>query len=443
MKLVILGAGVSGINAAVQAKKINPNAEVVLVENRKNIGYSPCALPYVLSGEIKKEKIFEFKQEFLEELKIKVVLGREIKELRTKEKSIILDNNEKITYDKLIIASGSRAFVPEIEGLKDVNFLTLKTLEDFEALEKRIEFMLKNSKRKVLIIGAGFIGLEIAEALVKKKLEVKIIELKNRVLPQMLDDDMSKIILEEMQRNCVEVKLNEKILRVEQGRLFTNKGVYDFDMLILAAGVVPNINIVKKTNIKTNIGIIVDEKLETSEKDVYACGDCIEIKNKITGKTMPMQLANIALKTSEIAASNALSDKKIIFEPKIINSITKIFGMEIASVGITEDEAERNKIKFESALIWSRTKEPYYNGEEIAVKIISDYDEKIIGAQIISKEDVALRADIVALAIKRDSGLKDLIYFENAYSPLTSPAIEPLSIAAKYCLKKITSKKGS
>jgi len=441
MKLLILGAGVSGINAAIHAKKINPNAEILVLDNKKTIGYSPCALPYVIEGEIKKENIFEFKKEFLEGLGIKIILGKEIKEIITKEKKVVLEGNETFSYDKLIIAQGSGVIIPEIEGIKDTKFFTLKTIEDFEALENRIQWMLKNNKKKVLIIGAGFIGLEIAEALVKKRLEVRMIEFKNRILSQMLDEDTASIVLKEIQKNGVDVRLNEKIQKIEQGRAFTNKGVYDFDILIIATGVVPNINLLKKTSIRTNIGIIVNEKLETSEKDVYACGDCIEIKNKITGKNIPIPLANIALKTSEIAANNALSEKKIIIEPAIINSITKIFGMEIASVGITEEEARNNNIKFESALITSRTREVYYKGNEIIVKIISDYAQRIIGVQIIGKEDVALRADIVALAIKKDLKLNDLIFLENAYSPLTSPAIEPLSIAAKYCLKKMNSKK--
>lgn len=443
MKVVILGAGVSGINAAINAKKISSNSEVILISEKENIGYSPCALPYTLSNTIKRDRIFEFKKEFLEQLKIKLILGKKIKEISTREKKVFLENKEAISYDKLIIALGSTVFVPEIEDLKKIKFYTLKTIEDFEELNERINWMLKNNKKKVLILGAGFIGLEIAEALVKKKFEVKIIEIKNRILPQMLDGEMSKIVLEELQRNNVEVKLNEKILRIEQGRAFTNKGVYDFDTLIIATGVKPNIEIVKKSGIKTNIGIVVNDKLETSEKDVYACGDCIEIKNKMTGNNCLIQLANIALITSEIAVNNALSNNVIKLDSVIPNSITKIFGLEIASVGITEEEAKNNKIGVFSALINAKTREEYSDGKEIIIKIISDSNEKIIGAQIIGKEYVALRADLIALAIKKECKLKDLIYLENAYSPLTTPAIEPISIAAKYCLKKINAARAS
>ncbi|MEM2121638.1 MAG: FAD-dependent oxidoreductase [Candidatus Woesearchaeota archaeon] len=443
MKVVILGAGVSGINAAINAKKISSNSEVILISEKENIGYSPCALPYTLSNTIKRDRIFEFNKEFLEQLKIKLILGKKIKEISTREKKVFLENKEAISYDKLIIALGSTVFVPEIEDLKKIKFYTLKTIEDFEELNERINWMLKNNKKKVLILGAGFIGLEIAEALVKKKFEVKIIEIKNRILPQMLDGEMSKIVLEELQRNNVEVKLNEKILRIEQGRAFTNKGVYDFDTLIIATGVKPNIEIVKKSGIKTNIGIVVNDKLETSEKDVYACGDCIEIKNKMTGNNCLIQLANIALITSEIAVNNALSNNVIKLDSVIPNSITKIFGLEIASVGITEEEAKNNKIGVFSALINAKTREEYSDGKEIIIKIISDSNEKIIGAQIIGKEYVALRADLIALAIKKECKLKDLIYLENAYSPLTTPAIEPISIASKYCLKKINAARAS
>lgn len=446
MKIVIIGAGGAGITAATEAKKTNHNAEIVIIDRRENIGYAPCALPYVLGGEIKDFKqIYEFSKEFLEEQGIILKLGRYVTDIIEDKKEVILDNNEKINYDSLILATGSHAFVPPIEGIKDVEFFTLKTMEDANKINDKIRELqgVKKEKIKAVVIGAGFIGAEVAYALSKRGLDVFVLEMAPYVLPVMLDKDFADIVKKELERNDIKVFCSVKINKVEQGKVLAENSEYAFDILILGTGVRANIELAQKIGLNTNKGISVNDEMMTSKQGIFSCGDCIEINHLILNQKVPSQIATTALRTGVIAGYNSATEgPKKNFKGVLNTAVTKIGELTIASTGLTEFFAKKNNINIVKAVLNTETKEEYApQKEELFIKLISDYNKNIIGAQIIGKEDIVPRIDIIGLAIKNKIKIDELIMMEHAYSPLTSPLREPISILAELCLKKINAKK--
>ena len=444
MKIVIIGAGGAGLTAAIESKKTNNTAEVIIIDKRENIGYAPCALPYVLGGEIKEFKeIYEFSKDFIKSQGIKLMLGREVTDIKGEEKKIFLDNKEVIEYDSLILATGSHSFVPPIEGINNVKFFTLKTMEDTEKIEAKIK-ELQSSKKdtiKAVVIGAGFIGAEVACALSRKGLDVSILEMAPYVLPVMLDEDFADIVKQELERNKISVFCGVKISKVEENKVITEGKEFDFDILILATGVRANVQLAEKLGLKINKGIVVDNKMTTSKEGVYACGDCIEINHLILNKTIPSQIATTALRTGVIAGYNSISQDKKIFEGVLNSAVTRLGELTIASTGLTEFFANKNNSKTVKAVLNTKTKEEYApEKSELHIKLISDYDKNIIGAQIIGKEDIVPRIDMIALAIKNKITVDKLIMMEHAYSPLTSPIREPISIIGELCLRKINLK---
>jgi len=443
MRVVVIGAGGAGITAAIEAKRNNGDAEVIIVDKRKRIGFAPCALPYVLAGDIKSfDDIIEFPKNFIEEQGIKLLLEKTVIGINRSDKKVILDDNQELNYDSLILAVGSHSFIPPIKGVEGAELFTLKTIEDAEKLKARIDELKTKENPKAVVIGAGFIGLEMAFALAKNNINVSVIEVAPYILPVMLDEDFAKIVKEKIESDKLRIFCSEKVNSIEKNLVITDKSKYEFDLLVLATGVRANSDIAKNAGLEVNKGIVVNEFMQTSDKNIYACGDCIEINNIVLNKKNPSQLATTALRTGKIAGYNAVSNEKKSLKGVLNTAVTKIMGLTIASTGLTEFSATKNNIEFVKATISSKTREDYATKKnELIAKLIINKEKRIIGSQIIGDDEVVPMIDLLALAIKSGLSADELVMMEHAYSPLTSPVRSQISILAELCLKKLGVKK--
>ncbi len=486
MRIVIIGAGGAGITAAVEAKKKNPSAEVILIDKRKEIGYAPCAMPYVLGGEIKSvNDILEFPTRFIEEQGIRLMLNTTVDDVNIEEKRVLIksesregkdyegnddknndkDSGEWLNYDSLILSTGSYAFVPPIKGIDKVKYFTLKSIENVKAIIEEVN-RIKDSgvkEPKAVVVGAGFIGLETAVALKQQGFKVSVVEMAPYVLPTILDEDFANYVKERLEKEGIRVFCNTTVNELDEGVVRTNKEEIEFNILILATGVRPNVELAKNIGLDVNKGVVVDEFMRTSRNgevmnDVFACGDCIEIKHIVLNTKVLSQLATTALRTGIVAGSNSVIKEQkdllksgLRLEGVLNTAITKINDLVISSTGITEFIAKKNNIEFVKATLTTESREHYApEKDKMSIKLIVGKEGKhknhILGCQIIGEGktgvETAQKIDLIAMMIKQGTKVDELVMMEHAYSPLTSRIIEPFSTLARICLKKIERKKG-
>jgi NADH oxidase (H2O2-forming) len=434
MRVVIIGGGVAGSNLALELRKLSKEVEIIVLE-KSNYLYSKCALPYVIAREINFKDIFLTRKETYQENNIEFKNNCEVFDINKNKKEILfLENGEKkkLKYDKLVIAVGSKAFIPKIKGLDHVNYFTFKNLEDAKKLDKEA----KKSK-KIVIVGGGAIGVELAYALNKRGSKVTIVEVKDRVVPASLDSDMASILENYLERKGIEIIKNSTIKEVKNKKLIVGNKKIKFDLLIITTGFRANIELAKKAKIKYNRGILVNEYMQTSDKNIYACGDCVETKHFLTNKNIVSQFATTGLRQIKVIAKNLLG-KKIKFITVLNNHISKIGELYYGSTGANKELAEKFGFKIITAKYTTKTKPDYYKkGKEITVKLICNLDGKILGAQIVGYENFADKLNLITLGIKKGLKLDDLINAETCYNPCVSNPINELAIVAEMCKKKL------
>jgi NADH oxidase (H2O2-forming) len=434
MKIVIIGGGSAGTTCAFELRKLNKDVEITIIEKGYNLEYSPCALPYVLSGEIKKFKeIFIFKEEDYKKNKIDILLNSKVVEIDNKNKKIIYERqkqNNEINYDKLVLAFGSSCFIPPIKGVEKENYFVLKTIED----AKRISREIKKGETSV-VVGAGLIGIELAASLAKKKENVYLIEAKETILSSLLDRDLSKKLKEYLENKNIKIYEKSEVKNILEKKIIVNKEKISFDKLFLCVGVKPNFDLVK--DLKLNKGIQTNEYLETSEKNIYACGDCVESIEFNSNEKILSQLGTTAVRQAKLIAKNILGEKERF--PRVMNNtVTKIGDLYVGCVGINEERAKEIGIKTISAKYSGNVRAGYYSQKEkITIKIVCDKKGIIIGGQIIGEEEVVGRLDLLALAIKNKNHVKELANLETCYNPASAPIFDPVTVTAEICLKKL------
>lgn len=436
MNIVIIGGGTAGSNLALELRKIDKSCKIIVIEESKYLEYSCCALPYVISGEIKSfDKIFITDKKFYKDNNIEFKNNCKVININRKNKEIeYIKNKEKkkLKYDKLVIATGSRVFIPPIKGLNKTNFLTFKNIDDAKRIDKKIE---KN--KNVVIIGGGAIGVEIAYSIAKRGAKVTIIEAKDRLASISLDSDMACILENYLESNGIKIIKNSVIEEIKRKELIVNNNKIKFELLIISTGFKANIELAKKIGIKVNRGIIVNEFLQTSDKNIYACGDCIEVKHFITNNLVMSQFATSALREIKVLAKNLIG-KKIKFEPVLNNHISKVGKIYYGSTGITEEFGKKLGLKIVSTKYKTRTRPDYYSkGKEIMIKLICNLKGKILGAQLIGYENFADKLNLITFGIKKGFNLDDLIHGEYCYNPCISNPINELAIVAEICKKKL------
>ncbi len=426
MRIVIIGGGTAGSEVAWQLRKKDKNLEIIILEKGDHIQYSPCALPYVLSGEIKSfDDIFIFKKKDYQDNQIDLRLNSKVLLIDKENKQIVYEKSGKkkeIFYDKLVLATGAKPIIPDIPGLDNVDFFSLKTIDDAQEINRRIK-----PDSNSIIIGAGFIGLELAAALQAKKEKVYLLEAKDRPLANLLDDDMSRQLVDYLSDKGIKFFFQTEIKKIDKNQIYLGEKSLKFDKLFITTGMKPKINLAKTAGLKCSRAIKVNEYLQTSNKNIYACGD-----NVFSGRT-----GTIAVRQGRVAADNLLG-RKVKNLPVLNNTISKIGNLFVGAVGLTQAKASVSGIDPVSAVYSGGVRSKYYPSDSrIKVKIIADLDQKIIGGQIIGDQEVVGRLNLISLAIQQGLTLTDLVNLEAGYNPASAPINEPVNVAAEICRKKI------
>ena len=439
MRIVIVGAVAAGMSAAAKLKRMKPEYEVVVYEKTDIVSFGACGLPYFVGGFFDEpNNMIARSPEKFRETGIDLNIFKEVIEVNTDDKKIRVKDVKsgeiyEDSYDKLMIATGARSIIPPIKNVKLENVSTLKTMEDGIKVK---EILSKDEIKNVVIIGAGFIGLEAVEAAKKLGKNVTVIQSSDRVLNAVFDKEITDVLEEEIKSHNVELRLEELALEfvgeTKVEKVITNKGEVDADLVIIATGVKPNTEFLKDTSIEMlgNGAIIVDEYGKTSVEDIYSAGDCATIKNIVTGENMFVPLATGANKLGRIVGEN-LAGANNAFQWSLASSCIKVMNMEAAATGLTEEKAKKLGLNYKAKFISDFNQTNYYPGrDKIYVKLVYDADTKVIlGGQVAGFKDSVQRANVLAAAIFGKMTTNQLGMLDLCYAPPFARTWDVLNVA--------------
>ena len=449
-KIIVIGGGAAGAKAASKAKRLDPKNHVELYTRGNKIAYSLCGLPYFIEGSVKNinDLIIRTPQNFIDN-GIQVFLEHEATEIYP-EKNCVLINGNHIFYDELILGLGARVNLPPIENINAKNIFTLRSLESGLEIKEKMQ----NSK-KVIIIGGGYIAIELIEAFTKNNIDIVLIEQKERIASD-FDEDFSKLIQNMIETKCeknVETIYNEKVIKFEVDENYsfksaiTESGKEIFaDFCILATGASPNVALAKNAGIKLGVtgAIEVDNKMRTNIANIFACGDCTQKYCIITREPTYIGLGTIANKEGRVAAINAVGGENFeSFDGVLKSTITKFYEYTISKTGLTMQEAQQyaKKINLEPicSSITKNDKAGYMpNSNKLTIKLVADKRSgEILGAQGIGyMGNISQRINTITSALKSRLTIEQLLHLDLAYAPPFSSSIDPILTAA-YQLKEM------
>ena len=440
MKYIIVGGVAGGATAAARIRRINEDAEIILLEKGKYISYANCGLPYYIGGVIAdREKLFlQTPASFGGRFNIDVRVENEVVSIDKDKKEVTIKKNDGTlyseNYDKLLLSPGAYPVRPSIKGIESEGIFTLRNVTDTDRIKN---YITTHDIKKAVVVGAGFIGLEMAENLYEAGAEVTIVEMANQVMTP-IDFSMASHVHQHLLQKGVNLELEQSVERFEKVGYKINVGlnsnkVIEADIVILSIGVRPETSLAIGAGLKIGEtgGIWVDEYLQTSDKDIYAVGDAIEFPHPITKKPWLNYLANPANRQGRIVADNIVYGNKVKYEGAIGTSIAKVFDLTVASTGLSAKKLKQLGIDYLSSTTHSNSHAGYYpNSLPISIKLIFEPKEgKILGSQIVGYDGVDKRIDQIALLIKKGGTIYDLIELEHAYAPPYSSAKDPIAIA--------------
>lgn len=427
MRFVIIGLGTAGFAALLAAKKTNSSIKITVIDPKDSDLLHVCGIPYGIGGKLALNSLKHNLD--LEGMGIKRIKGSAI-HIDAKAKLVEVDNNKKIEYDKLLIASGSSASVPPIEG-RELAY-TINSVEDAEKFNEYAE-----KSKHIAVIGAGAIGLEIAGELAKKKKEVSVIEIAPRLLPTATDQDMSDLLKKKLEEKGIKFYIPRRVERIAKRYVLAegNKTI-KADVVLMATGSKPNLNFLKDSGILFDKGILVNSRMQTNIPDVYAAGDVIQTKSFLNEKPMLSNGAVPAYRQGTIAGTNIAGGNDRY--KGILNTFaTVIDDVEFASTGFTEEYAKSQHMD----VIFGRVKgtgiaQWFPEARELIVKIIAEKSTgRVIGVQALGN-GAAKRIDVAATAIAAGMTLEDFASLEFAYCPPVSNTYDTLLAAALQALRK-------
>lgn len=441
MKIVIVGGGAGGISTASNIRKLDEECEIIVLTRDNKIAYSPCAIPYVLSGTIKSfDDIIMRTPEDYKAKGIDIITEVEVTAVDNKAKTVTYVGNSKetkIKYDKLVLATGGKPFVPPMEGADLEGVYQIRNIDD----GIRVQEAMKDAKTAI-VTGAGLIGIEIAFALMRQGINVTLSEMMPQIVPRSLDKDMSDILVSYLESEGINVVLGKPITKLigdkkVEKACFDDEEIIDADMVILATGVRAELDLARMAGCEIGRwAILVNDRMETSVDDIYAVGDCVESKDLILGSNTISQLGTTAVRESKTLA-RTICNKKSKFNPVLNSMVSKVGKLEFGAVGYTTTFAQQNRIRPVVQKVEALTRARYYpNAKPMDIKVICDGNGTIIGCQIIAEERVAERIDTMTLAITEGLTCFDLSNMEFAYAPPVSMVTDPLIIAVEEVSKK-------
>jgi NADPH-dependent 2,4-dienoyl-CoA reductase/sulfur reductase-like enzyme/rhodanese-related sulfurtransferase len=435
MKLVIIGGVAAGATAAARARRIDENAEITLFERGPYVSYANCGLPYFLSGDIpdRADLLLQTPEGFRARYGVEVHVNTEVVAIDRQQKLVRTRTPEgetEVPYDKLILAQGGQPLMPPIPGMDAPHVFKLWTVPDMDRIHDFIE---QAAPRTAVVVGGGFIGLEMAEAFQKRGLSTTVIELQPTVMAVM-DPEFGGRVATELQENGVSVLTGTGVQAVGDGYVELSDGrQVPADLVLFSVGVRPELTLAKEAGltIGPSGGLLVNEQLQTSDPDVYAAGDMVEVTQRVSGRRIRVPLAGPANRQGRIAASNVMG-QAMRYSGALGTSVVKVFEATAAMTGLTEKAARDAGFEVGVAVIHKDHHAGYYPGsEEMALKLV--YDRKttrLLGAQAFGRAGVDKRIDVLATALSGEFTLSDLAELDLAYAPPYSSANDPINLAA-------------
>ena len=437
---VVIGGGPAGMSAASRIKRLKPHARVAVFERSGFVSYAPCGIPYYIGRLVDSiDRLVHYPIDEFRRRGIDVFTRSEVVDIEQGLVRVRTGEGERaFEWSKVIVATGARPKMPPVKGLDLRGALTLRTLEDAEQARQYVE-----KAKRVAVIGAGYIGLELSENLRRLGKEVLLFEILPHVMPT-LDHDMAPLIEEELRRNGVELHLAEAVRELEGDgrvrRLATDAGVYEVDAVFVATGVAPETSLAEKLGAKRGPtgAIAVNKRMETGVEGVYAAGDVAEVTNLVTGRPDWFPLAPVANKMGYVAGINAAGGYAE-FPGALGTAVTKVFGLEVGRTGLTYERAAKEGFDPVSAKIRAGTRSSYFPGaEEITVKLIADRKTgRLLGGQFVGKEGVLARVNVLAALIAKGATVEDVFFSDLAYAPPFSPVWDPLIVAARVLMREL------
>lgn len=437
MKVVIVGGVAGGMSAATRLRRLDEQAEIIILEKGPHVSFANCGLPYYVGGEITdRDKLLVQTPEKLQaRFNLDVRVESEAVAIDVENKTVTVEHaGEKypLAYDKLILSPGAKPFVPPTPGLAEAtNIFTLRNVPDVDAITAYID---EHQPQNATVIGAGFIGLEMAENLFLREMNVTVVEMAPHVLPP-FDEEMAAYITKELKAKGVQLYTGVAAAAFEEeGRVVVleNGERLESDLTLLSVGVQPETALAETAGLELGIrgGILVDENYETSQSDIYAVGDAIVVKNQITGADAMISLAGPANRqgrqVADVVAGYQRKNKG-----SIGTAIVRVFDLVAASTGLNERQLEAAGLEFDSVHIQSNNHASYYPGAQMMMLKVLFAPEtgRILGAQSVGKEGVDKRIDVLATAIKGEMTVYDLPELEFTYAPPFGSAKDPIHMA--------------
>ena len=450
MKIIIIGGVAGGATTAARIRRVDETAEIILLEKGKHISYANCGLPYYIGGVIEeREKLFvQTPEAFSTRFRVDVRTENEVIFIDRKKKTVTVRQSSEDTYeesyDKLLISTGASPVRPPLPGIDLPGIFTLRNVTDTDRIK---EYINSHSPRKAVVVGAGFIGLEMAENLHAQGAKISIVEMGNQVMAP-IDFSMASLVHQHLIDKGVNLYLEQAVASFErEGKglkvTFKNGQSISADIVILSIGVRPETSLARAAELTIGPagGIAVNDYLQTSDEAIYAIGDAIEYRHPITGKSWLNYLAGPANRQGRIVADNILG-AKIPYEGSIGTSIAKVFDMTVASTGLPGKRLRLEGIDYMSSTIHPASHAGYYpDAMPMSIKITFDKQTgRLYGGQIVGYDGVDKRIDELALVIKHQGTVYDLMKVEQAYAPPFSSAKDPVAIAGYVAEDMITDK---
>ena len=427
MRVIIIGGGAAGASCATRLRRLNEDAEIIILERTSEVSIANCGLPYYISDVIPNRDsiLVSTPQKFKSWFNIDVRLETEVVEINKEEKFVLTNSNEKLSYDYLVLANGASPIIPDFAGLNKDKTFVVRTLNDADKIKNYIK---NNPVKKVAVIGGGFIGIEITENLIEMRLDTTLIELNNQILAP-VDFEIAKIAQDEMIKKGVNLILSDGVQKFSENQIILNSNnAIDYDLCILAIGVKPETDLARKAGLETNRGIIVDEYLKTSNEFIYAAGDNIEAKDFVSGQNTLLPLAGPANRQGRIVADNICGFNST-YKNTQGTSVVKIFDLTVASSGNNEKQLKQKEIPYWKTYVYGRSHAGYYpNSDMILYKLLFSNDGKILGIQGIGESGVEKRVDVIATIMRNNGTVQDMIDAELCYAPPYSSAKDPVNI---------------
>ena len=440
MKVVIVGGVAGGATAAARLRRLDENAQIVMIERSGYVSYANCGLPYYIGGTItdRAKLTLQTPQSFRNRFDIDARVRQEVISIDRRARTVTVrrldDGVEYIeSYDKLILSPGARPSIPPLPGVDAERLFTLRTVEDTYRIA---EFIEREQPRRATVVGAGFIGLEMAENLRERGLEVTVVQRGGHVMP-IFDSDMASLLHNHLREHGVELLLEADVTGFQEtaGSISTSLAdgrVLKSDLVMLSIGVAPESTLARETGLELGLrgSIKVDAHMRTSDPDIYAVGDAVEVTNVVSDSPALIALAGPANKQGRIAADN-ICGRASEFAGSQGSSVLKLFELDAAATGLTLTAARDAGIDADAVILSPANHATYYPGAEtMTLKVVFDRgDGRVLGAQAIGRGGVDKRIDVIAVAIRARMTAADLTELDLAYAPPYSSAKDPVNMA--------------